>query len=155
MASSSREASRGDLADGNADARVGEVTVQFGRHIKVHKVAIAQLALERRNAMGRFIIDADTRRSWKSIGDTGCGASPVASEYLSPHGVEFARGCARSDGLHHGPAGLGDDATGTKQCIEVFLLVDRHARECTPDHDAILFPAAGQDKRLSVVTPRS
>jgi hypothetical protein len=32
---------RGDLADGNADPRVGEVTVQLGRHVKVYEVAIA------------------------------------------------------------------------------------------------------------------
>ena len=32
---------RGDLADGNADTRVREVTVQLGRHVKVYEVAIA------------------------------------------------------------------------------------------------------------------
>jgi hypothetical protein len=32
---------RGDLADGNADTCVREVTVQLGRHIKVYEVAIA------------------------------------------------------------------------------------------------------------------
>jgi hypothetical protein len=117
---------RGDLAHGNAYTCVREVTVQLGRHVKVYEVAIAQLALHRRNAMGRFIIDADTRGAWKSVGDTGCRASSVASEYLSAHGVEFAGGRARSDGLHHGPAGFGDNTTSTKECIEIFLLVNRH-----------------------------
>jgi hypothetical protein len=51
----------------------------------------------------------------------------VASEYLPAHGVEFAGGRARSDGLHHGLAGLGDNTTGTKECIEILLRVDRHA----------------------------
>jgi hypothetical protein len=32
---------RGDLADGNADTCVREVTVQLGRHVKVYEVAIA------------------------------------------------------------------------------------------------------------------
>jgi hypothetical protein len=50
----------------------------------------------------------------------------VASEYLSAHGVEFAGGRAGSDCLHHGLAGFGDNATGTKERIEIFLLVDRH-----------------------------
>jgi hypothetical protein len=30
----------GDLADGNADTCVREVTIQFGRHVKVYEVAI-------------------------------------------------------------------------------------------------------------------
>jgi hypothetical protein len=50
----------------------------------------------------------------------------VASEYLSAHGVEFAGGRARSDGLHHGLAGFGDNTTNTKECVEIFLLVNRH-----------------------------
>jgi hypothetical protein len=118
----------GDLADGNADARVREVTVQLGRHVEVHEVAIAQLALERRDAMGRFIIDADARRARKSVRDPWCRASSVASEYLPAHCVELPGGRARSDGLHHGLAGLCDNTTGTKECIEIFLLVNRHAR---------------------------
>lgn len=77
--------------------------------------------------MGRFIIDADTRRAWKSVGDTRCRASSVASEHLSAHGVEFPGGRARSDCLHHGLAGFGDNTTSTKECIEIFLLVNRHA----------------------------
>ena len=76
--------------------------------------------------MGRFIIDADTRRPGKSVGDAGCRASPVASEYLSAQRVEFAGGRARSDGLHHGLAGFGDNTTSTKECVKVFLLVNRH-----------------------------
>jgi hypothetical protein len=32
---------RGDLADGNADTRVREVTIQLCGHVKVYKVAIA------------------------------------------------------------------------------------------------------------------
>jgi hypothetical protein len=31
----------GDLADGNADSCVREVTVQLGRHVKIYEVAIA------------------------------------------------------------------------------------------------------------------
>ena len=77
--------------------------------------------------MGSFVIDADTRGAWKSVGDTGCRASSVASEYLSTHGVEFAGGCAGSDGLHHGLAGFGDDTTSTKERIEILLLVNRHS----------------------------
>ena len=76
--------------------------------------------------MGRFIVDADTRRAWKSVCDTGCGASPVASKYLSAHRVEFPRGRARSDGVHHCLAGFGDNTTSTKECIEIFLLVNCH-----------------------------
>ena len=86
--------------------------------------------------MGRFIIDADTRRARKSVGDTGCRASPVTSKYLSAHRVEFPGGRARSDGVHHGLAGFGDDTTSTKECIEIFLLVNRHVgilgRSVTP-----------------------
>src|ERR1700677_2224809 len=119
---------RGDLADGNTDACVGEVAVQLGRHVKVDEVAVAELALERRNAMGRFVIDTDTRRAWKLVGDTGCGACPVPSEYLSAHGVELPGGRARSDGLHHGLAGFGDHTTRTKECIEILLLVNRHSQ---------------------------
>ena len=85
--------------------------------------------------MGRFVIDADTRGAWKSVGDTGCRASSVASEYLSPHGVEFAGGCAGSDGFHHGLAGFGDNATSTKKRIEILLLVNRHSRDSTPHGD--------------------
>ena len=76
--------------------------------------------------MGRFITDADTRRARKSVGDPRCRASSVASEYRSAHGIKFAGGRARSDGLHHGLAGFGDNATSTKECIEIFLLVNRH-----------------------------
>jgi hypothetical protein len=76
--------------------------------------------------MGRFIIDADTRRTWKSVGDPGCRASTVSSEYLSAYGVEFPGGRARSDGLHHGLAGFGDNTTGTKECVQIFLFVNRH-----------------------------
>ena len=86
--------------------------------------------------MGRFIIDADTRRAWKSVGDTGCRASSVASEYLSAHGVEFPAGRAGSDGLHHGLAGFGDNTTSTKECIEIFLLVISSFRDSTPDRSA-------------------
>jgi hypothetical protein len=50
----------------------------------------------------------------------------VASKYLSAHRVEFPCGRARSDGLDHGLAGFGDNTTSTKECIEIFLLVDRH-----------------------------
>jgi hypothetical protein len=32
---------RRDLADGNADTGVREVTLQLGRHVKVYEVAIA------------------------------------------------------------------------------------------------------------------
>ena len=32
---------RGHLADGNADARVGEVTVQLRRHVEVYEVPVA------------------------------------------------------------------------------------------------------------------
>jgi hypothetical protein len=35
------EGHRGDLADGNADTCVREVTVQLGRHVKVYEVALA------------------------------------------------------------------------------------------------------------------
>ena len=76
--------------------------------------------------MGRFIIDADTRRAWKSVGDTGCRASSVASEHLSAQGVEFPSGRARSDRLDHGLAGFGDNTTSTNECIEIFLLVNCH-----------------------------
>ena len=86
--------------------------------------------------MGRFIIDADTRRARKSVGDPRRGASSVASEYFSSNGVEFARGRARSDGLHHGLAGFGDNTTSTKECVEIFLLVNRHWRDSTPGYDA-------------------
>jgi hypothetical protein len=86
--------------------------------------------------MGCFIIDADTCRAWKSVGDPGCRASPVAPEYLSTHGVEFPGCRARSDGLHHGLAGLGDNTTSTKECIEIFLRIDRHSRILRLDRDA-------------------
>src|ERR1700689_4533275 len=123
---------RGDLADGNADTRVREVTVQLGRHVKVYEVAIAELALERRNAMGRFIIDADTRRAWKAVGDTGRGASSMSPEHLSAHGVEFPGGRPRSDGLHHGLPRLGHNTTSTEEFIEIFLLLNRHFANPTP-----------------------
>ena len=32
---------RGDVANGNADTRVREITVQLGRHVEVYEVAIA------------------------------------------------------------------------------------------------------------------
>jgi hypothetical protein len=76
--------------------------------------------------MGRFIVDTDTCGAWKSIGDTGCRACSVAPEYLPAHGFEFAGRRARSDGLHHGLAGFGDNTTRTKECIEILLLVNRH-----------------------------
>lgn len=50
----------------------------------------------------------------------------MASEYLSAHGVEFSGGRARSDGVHHGLAGFGNNTTSAKECIEFFLLVNRH-----------------------------
>jgi hypothetical protein len=84
------------------------------------------LALERRNAMGSFIINADTRRAGKTVGHTRRRASSVASKHFSTHGVEFASGRPRSDGFHHGLTGFGDNATSTKECIEVFLLVNSH-----------------------------
>jgi hypothetical protein len=77
--------------------------------------------------MGRFVIDADTGRARKSVGDTGCRACSVASEYLSAHGVELAGGRARGNGLHHGLPRFGDHTTRTKECIEILLLVNRHA----------------------------
>jgi hypothetical protein len=50
----------------------------------------------------------------------------VAPEYFSSHGVEVPGGRAGSDGLYHGLARFGDNATGTQERIEIFLLVDRH-----------------------------
>ena len=76
--------------------------------------------------MGRFIIDTDTRRAWKSVSDTRCRASSVASEYLSAHGVEFPGCRARCDGFHHRLASFGDNATSTEECVEIFLLVNGH-----------------------------
>ena len=115
-----------DLTDGNADTCVGEVSVQLGGHVKVHKVARAQSALERRNAVGRFIIDADTCGAGKSVGHTRCRASSVASKHFSPQRVEFTSGRSWSDGLHHGLTGFGDNTPSTNECVKVLLLVNRH-----------------------------
>src|ERR1700722_3557057 len=86
--------------------------------------------------MGRFVIDTDTRRAWKSVGDTRCRASSVASEYLSAHGVEFPGCRARSDGLHHRLTSFGDNTTSTKKRIEIFLLVNSHRAILRRDRDA-------------------
>ncbi len=118
---------RGHIAHGNADPCIREVAIQLGGHVKVHQVAIVQLALERRNAVGGFVIDADARGARKSVGHSWSGSSSVAAEYLSTHGVEFTGSRAGSDGLYHRLAGFGDNPTSTNERIEVFLLVNRHA----------------------------
>ncbi len=59
----------------------------------------------------------------------------MASEYLSAHGVEFPGCRARSDGFHHRLAGFGDNATSTKECVEIFLLVNGHGVILRRDRD--------------------
>src|SRR5271163_1269442 len=80
---------RPHLAHGHADPGIGEVAVQLCRHVKVHEVAGVELASERGDAVGSFVVHADARRAGKSVGYAGSGPRSVAAEHLSAYGVEF------------------------------------------------------------------
>ncbi len=111
----------------DADASVREVAVQFGRHVEVDDVTLAQLPLEGGNAMGGFVVDTDTCGPREPVGHPWRRASSIPTEYVSSHRVEFSGGRTRRDGLHHCSAGFGDNATGAKERLEVFLPINGHA----------------------------
>src|ERR1019366_2838726 len=69
---------RRHLAHGHTDPCIGEVAVELSRHVKVHEVASVQLASERGDAVGSFVVHADARGAGKSVGHSGSGPSSVS-----------------------------------------------------------------------------
>jgi hypothetical protein len=142
----------GDFSDGDADARIREVAIQLGRDVEVDEVTGVELAPERGDSMGGFIVHADARGAGKSVGHAGSRPSAVASEHLSANRIELAGRGARSNGLDHGSTRFGDNPTGTKKGIEILLLVNRHGAILGPA-DLLLAGDSGAIPRRDADSP--
>jgi hypothetical protein len=110
---------------------VGPVAVQFGGHVDVDEVAVAQARVVRRDAVGNRVVDADAGPPGKVVRELRCRTCTVRAQYVAADLVELGGADAGPNLRQHRIARLRDDRTDTLQAFHVVGSFNRHAPHCS------------------------